>query len=249
MSITRFTALTLGALLPAGVFAQTPKDSIKPRFTIGSTQTLVGYARFSLPELDSRIAAAGLPRAASSAATVGIGADVRHGRALAGAGFQTMITRDHRDDDYRTRLSGNFSLFDFGYAVVRSRSIWVYPVVGIGATHMSVNVKARGDFSFDDGLANPAREISMSGLAALGHFGMLVERRFSRGESEMALALRVGAMRTLGSQSWMAEDSRIDGGPKTIRGTYARLSFSRPIRTRRDAALPIAGTVVQAVIR
>ena len=249
MSTTRSIALTLAILIPSAMAAQSSRDSIKPRFSVGSTQTMVGYTRFSLPDLDARIAGAGLPRVASSAMTVGIGADVRRGRALAGAAFQSMVTRDNKDASYRTRLGGNYSLFDFGYAVVRSASTSIYPIAGVGTTHMSVNVRARGDFSFDDGLENPTREISMSGVAALGHFGLLVERRFARGESEMAMALRVGAMRTLGSQSWTAEDSRIDGGPKTMRATYARLSFSRPIRSRRDAALPIAGAVVQSVIR
>lgn len=249
MSITLRLALTLTFLLPVAMVAQTPRDSIKPRFSVGSTQTIIGYTQFSLPDLDARVAAAGLPRIASSAITVGIGADVRRGRALAGAAFQSMITRDHRNDSYRTRLSGSYSLFDLGYAVVRARSTFIYPIVGVGATHMSINVKSRGDFSFDDGLDNPSREIHMTGVAPLGHYGMLVEQRFARGASEMAMTLRIGAIRTLGSPSWMAEDSRIDGGPKTIRGTYARLAFAKPIRTRRDAALPIAGTVVQSVIR
>lgn len=249
MSATRILALALTVAVSSAALAQTPKDSIKARFSVGSTQTMVGYTRFSLPDLDARVAAAGLPRVANSAITLGIGADLRRGRALAGAAYQSLITRDHKDDAYRTRLSGNYSLFDLGYAVVRSGSTSVYPIVGVGVTRMSVNVKSRGDFTFDEGLDSPAREISMSGMAPLGHFGMLVEQRFMRGESEMAMTLRVGAMRTLGSQAWRAEDSRIDGGPKGIRGTYARLAFSRPIRTRRDAALPIAGSVVQAVIR
>ena len=247
MSITRTLALAL--FLPAAILAQTPKDSIKPRFSVGSNQTIVGYARFSFPDLDARVAAAGLPRVANSAVTIGIGGDIRRGHALAGAAFQSMISRDHKDGAYRTRMSGSYSLFDIGYAILRSRSTFIYPIAGIGVTHMSVNVKSRGDFSFDDGLSNPAREISMSGLAPLGHFGVLVERRFTRGESEFAVALRIGEMRTLGSQSWTSEESRIDSGPKGIRGTYARLSFSKPIRARRDAALPIAGTVVQTMIR
>jgi hypothetical protein len=249
MQITRSLGLALTLVLSSAMSAQTPKDSVKPRFSVGSTHTIVGYTRFSLPDLDARMAAAGLPRIASSALTVGIGADIRRGRALAGAAFQSMVTRDHKDEAYRTRLSGNYSLFDLGYAVVRSRSTSIYPIIGIGTTHMSINVKSRGDFSFDDGLDSPTREVGMTGVTALGHVGMLVERRFARGESEMAMTLRVGAMRSLGSQSWMAEESRIDGGPKTIRGTYARLGFSKPIRTRRDAALPIAGTVVQSIIR
>jgi hypothetical protein len=220
------------------------------RFSVGTMQTMVGYAQFSFADLDSRFAAANLPRVASSAASIGIGADVRAGRALFGAGFQSLLTRNQTDAAFRTRMSGSYSLFDIGYALVTAPRIAIYPLVGIGATHVSVNVRERGDFSFDDGLHSPARELGMSGTAALVHTGILIEQRFTRPNgAEFALSIRAGLTRSIGRQTWQSDESRVNGGPSGVRGSYLRVGFSRPLTSRRDAVLPIAGTVLQTVLR
>lgn len=249
MRTLRPIALLLAALLPSAARAQLPTDSIKPRFSFGSSQVTAGYIRFAFPELDAKFAAAGLPGVAKSALTAGIAADVRRGRALFGAGYQSLVTRDHRDETYRTRTSGSFSLVDFGYAVVRAGGTSVYPVVGVGLSRLSLSVRERGDFAFDDGLAAPLRAIEMSGTAVVAHTGLIVERRMRRRGSEFAMNLRVGMTRSLGGQLWMSDESRVNGGPDKVRATYARLSFAKPIRSRRDAVMPIAGAALGSVLR
>ncbi len=253
MSPSRFATsifLTLSGLVSIAS-AQVPPaaDSVMPRFTIGSIQTSVGYVQFSFAELDSRFAAAGLPKAASAAATFGLGADVRTGRLLVGAGFQTMISRNQSDAAYRTRMSGSYGLLDLGFAALRTHGLTVYPLGGVGATRLSLNVKERGDFTFDDGLQRPTREMGLSGTTALVHTGLLVEQRFHARESEYAVSLRVGFARSVGSQAWRSDDSNVGNGPRGIHGSYMRLVFSKPLHTRRDALLPLAGSLVQAVIR
>jgi hypothetical protein len=249
MPTIRPIALLLAALLPSAARAQAPTDSIKPRFTFGSSQITLGYTRFSFPELDAKFAAAGLPGVAKSALTAGIAADIRRGRGLFGAGYQSLVTRDHSDATYRTRTSGSYSLVDFGWAVARAGGVSIYPIVGVGLSRLSVSVRERGDFAFEDGLAAPLRAIEMSGTAALAHTGLIIEQRLRRREAEYAISLRVGMTRTVGSQLWMSDESRVNGGPNNVRATYARLSFSRPIRSRRDAVMPIAGAALGAVLR
>jgi hypothetical protein len=254
MSSRRLTALVL--FIASSVFSssanaqqKSPTDSIVPRFTIGSTQMMLGYAHFGFADLDSRFAAAGLPKVAGNAATFGVGADLRSRRFLFGASIQSLLGRDNSDAAYRTHMSGSFSLFDVGAATVRRHGLTVYPLAGVGATHLSVNVKQRGDFAFDDGLQNPGREIALSGITALGHVGLLVEQRLKRGDSEYAITLRAGIMRSLGSQAWNSADSKVDNGPSGTRGSYLRLTFARPMHSRRDAVLPVVGTLAQTVIR
>jgi hypothetical protein len=238
---------------PLAAQSETRSDSSAPsaaRFSLGTIQTMVGYAQFSFADLDSRFAAAQLPKVASSAASIGLGADVRAGRALFGGGFQTLLTRNQTDAAFRTRMSGSYSLFDVGYALVAARRIAIYPLVGVGATHVSVNVRERGDFSFDDGLQRPARELGMSGTAALVHAGILIEQRFKRPSgTEFALSIRAGLTRSIGTQAWQSDESQVNGGPSGVRGSYLRIGFSRPLASRRDAVLPIAGTVLQTVLR
>jgi hypothetical protein len=228
---------------------KSPADSVSRRFTVGATQMTAGYVQFDFGDLDSRMAAAGLPRATSAAATIGFGGDVRKGRLLIGAGYQSLLTRNNANALYRTRISGSYGLVDVAYAVVGGRQLTVYPVVGVGATHLSINVKERGDFDFDDGLQRPGREISLSGIAPLVHTGILIERRIDRRGSEYSVSLRGGITRNIGTQSWASADNKVTDGPGGIRGSYVRLAVSKPIGRRRDSVLPIAGALVQTVVR
>jgi hypothetical protein len=246
------TALAmLGTMLASPSVAQNASpDSARARFSIGSAQTIAGMVHVTSSDLDRRLGAAGLPRAAASAATVGFGADLRAGRLLVGASWQSMLTRNQSDASYRTRLSGDYALFDVGFAALQSDAFSIYPMVGVGATRLSLGVKERGDFTFDDGLDRPGREISMSGTSALMHAGVLVQRQFVRKSgSRFALDVRAGITRSIGSQSWQSDENRVKDGPTGVRGSYVRIGFSKPLRSRRDAALPMAVTVLQTALR
>jgi hypothetical protein len=244
--------LAVAALLLIGSPARTTAQATdsSARFSVGSTQTMAGAVRFDFADLDARFAAAGLPKVANTAAAIGLGADVRAGRLLFGGGFQSLLTRNRTEIAYRTRMSGGYSLFDLGYAVVQTRRTSIYPVAGIGASHLSINVRALGDFSFDDGLHSPTRELGMSGTSAIAHYGVMAEQRFQRGKgSEFAFTLRAGMTRSFGSQAWQSDESRVTGGPSGARGSYVRLGFSKPLQRRSDAFLPMGATVIQTAVR
>lgn len=252
MSFNRFTAALLvamfGATAPAArCQSKSGNDSIPARFTIGATHAVAGMTNFEFPELDARIAAAGLPAVAHQTASLGIGSDIRLRRLLLGAGFQTLVTRDQLNDAYRTRLAGSYAMLDLGIIAIDVKRWSVTPFAGIGAAHISVNVRERGDFTFDEALARPARELGMSGLTAITHAGLQLTRRFSIDRGDFAIAVRGGVLRSVGSQAWTSDANRVEGGPAGLRGSYVRLMFSRPIRTRRDALVPAAGAVLQTV--
>jgi hypothetical protein len=124
----------------------------------------------------------------------------------------------------------------------------VYSLLGVGAAHLSLNIKELGDISFDDALQSPS-EMGLSGTAALMHTGLLVERTFDRKGSQLALALRVGIAKSVGDQRWDSDENRVSNGPVGMRGSYMRLALSRPIGRRRDSVLPMAATLVQALAR
>jgi hypothetical protein len=224
-------------------------DTTTARFTIGSTQVGAGYIKFDFADLDTRMTAAGLPRAASAAVTLGLNSDIRYGSMLLGIGFQTLVTQQHSDATYKTSLSGRYTMVDIGVAAVNTKRWSVYPIAGLGATSMSVYVREQGEFTFDEGLARPSRQLGMSGLGALGHAGLLVERRLYRDEAEYAIALRAGMTRGFGSQAWMSDMGKVSGGPSGLRGAYVRLALSRPMRHRRDAIGTGIGTLAQVAIR
>jgi hypothetical protein len=89
----------------------------------------------------------------------------------------------------------------------------------------------------------------MSGLGALGHGGLLIERVLRRGNNEYAIALRAGVTRGFGSQAWISDMGKVSGGPTGLHSSYVRLAFSRPMRHRRDAISTGVGTLAQVAIR
>jgi hypothetical protein len=253
MTRTALFTATVAALVGSAPMAlgqtKATGDSLTPRFSIGSTQMITGFVRFRFPELDSRIAAAGLPRVGGSAAGFGLGTDLRMRRLLIGGGFQTLLPRAQSDELYRSRMSGSHTLADLGYALVNNSAWSVYPLGGVGVTHLSLSLSERGEFTFDEGLRRPARKMSLSGTAALLHAGLVIEHRFRRGDREYAMSLRGGITRSVGRPLWLSEGSTVDDGPSGIRSSYLRVSFSRPIRRRTDGILQLAATALQAVVR
>ena len=249
MTRTSLIIALLASTLGSAAHAEAPADSVKPTFSLGSTHMALGFARHNLSSLNARMAAAGLPTAASSTPTIGIGADIRSNRLMLGATYQSLLTRNRSAAGHRTRSSGSVSLFDAGFAVVKTRRLAVYPLVGIGAAHLSLNIKELGDLSFDDALLGPSREMGLSGTAALMHTGLLVERTFDRKKSQMVISLRAGMSKSIGNQRWDSDENRVSDGPVGLRGSYVRLALLRPIGRRRDSMMPMAATLVQALAR
>ncbi len=221
-------------------------DSSKARFTLGSTQTMAGFIQLDFTDLNARLAAAGLPIPASGTATIGIGSDLRSGRWMFGAAWQSVIARSASDAAHRTRMSGSLSLFDMGFAVIQRENFSAYHIVGLGATHATVGFKTLGDFSFNDGLDHPERELTVSGTTALVHAAMLVECRFHRESgAEFAMSFRMGVLQSIGHQSWGSAENSVTGGPTGVRGSYLRIALSKPMGSKREAILPILTTIVQ----
>ncbi|MEP7382110.1 MAG: hypothetical protein ABI910_10515 [Gemmatimonadota bacterium] len=253
MWLTSRTALLLVALCshaPMTVAQSTAAaDSSKPHFSIGSTQTMLGYLRLDAAALQARFTSAGIPGSASGALTVGLGVDIRSGRILLGAGGQSILASSRSNATFRTRSSGNVGQLDLGVLALRTKRLSIYPLVGVGIAHVSVDIVARGDFAFDDGLAHPARQIGLSNRAPIWNAGILVEQRLQLGGRAYAVSVRAGIVRSAGAGRWESAESTVHDGPSGMRGSYARVGFSRPLRRRRDAALPLAATLAQTMLR
>ncbi len=234
---------------PAVTQPVTVADSTRPRFTIGSTETMLGYARFSLPELDHRFVTAGLPKMASATMTVGFGVDLRAGRFLIGAGVQSLLARSESGATYRTRSSGSQSQFDVGFAAIQTPRLSIYPVFGVGVANLAVNVKERGDFAFNDGIAHPFREIGLSGTTALAHTGILLERRLLLRGSAYSISVRFGINHGVGTRRWGSAESRVTDGPSGMRSSYTRIGFARPLGSRRAAVLPLAAILARSAVQ
>jgi hypothetical protein len=230
--------------LPLAVGAQT---SPAP-FSLGAARAIGGFTSLNVDDLNRRLAAAGLPRVASDAATVGLGSDVRIGSLILGGAWQSILSRTLDTPAYRSRISGSFALLDAGWIMARHAGMIVYPLAGIGAAGTSIAIDQRDDFTFDDGLAHPGRGLRVNGSTFLYQLGLGAEQQLKLGRP-LAISMRVGMMRNIGAQGWSSEWETVRQGPRGYRGTYAQIAFATPLQSRREAAMPMAGAALRVAQR
>lgn len=70
------------------------------------------------------------------------------GRLVIGGGWQTILPRTTTSDDYRARSSGDMASLDVGAILLRGRRGAIFPLAGVGATHLAIRIDRRGDFCF-----------------------------------------------------------------------------------------------------
>lgn len=214
----------------------------------GLTVTGGGVVTLDVADLNARLARSGLPRIASTAAMVGLRADLRLGRLVVGGGWQTILPRTSASEAHRSRSSGDMATIDAGAIVMRGSRGALYSLAGVGATHLAIRIDRRGDFRFDDGLAHPERGMEITGTTFQYHAGIGAEWR-PTATSGFMLTARAGLLRGLGSQRWTAGMEEVSGGPNAMRGSYLTVGIARALDRPRNAVLPIAGAVLRMARR
>lgn len=212
-------------LTPAAAQNASAPDSAKGPSVVVAPRLVVGYTDFNLDDLNSRLSAAGLPLVPTRGAALGLGADVRMGRMLLGAGWQSMIGRTSRTEPYETMFTGGVATLSAGVVMLNTGSVIAYPIVGLGGRFLTVSVREREDFSFDDGLSQPRRAVDLTGASLLYDLGAGAEWRVSRAWP-ISMTLRGGVLRNIGAEHWFAESGEVHGGPREARGMYVQLGVS-----------------------
>ncbi len=244
------TALRIPALvatavaLTAASAAAQPGDSTRAKPIVGAAQTSVGYAWLGAAGLNAQLRGAGLATMSTGAATVGISADMRFRHFLVAGGWQSIVPATVSNSSYRTRVTGDIASLDVGAFVLRGSRGALFVLAGAGARNLGIRVERRGPVSFDDALLNPGRGMDLTGTSLLTHAGVGGEwRPLSRFEA--TLSVRAGLVRGASPQEWMGAFDDVAGGPDNVRGSYVSIGLSSPLRSRRNAVLPMVGTLLR----
>jgi len=138
-------------------------------------------------------------------------------------------------DNWMTKLSTNSATLDAGYAVLETRSFMAYPMVSLGVRQSHLHMEQRGDFSYDDALQDPSRGVTLSSMTGLVQASFTAEQRMSvRKLGRISLAATLGVARPFGGSNTIAGESRVSSTPSQTSGTYFRLSFGKPMGSRRE---------------
>ena len=202
-----------------------------------------GWQNLDLGNLNGALTEAGYPAFDEGVFTVGgfgLGSSVRF---LIGGEGHGLITNEETtaEGTFRTRLSGGYGLFTVGYLAAQGPRWDVYPLVGVGAGGLTMEIVERSSPTFDDVLDEPARSSRLTTGGFLASLGVGADLRFGsphdwrdeddeddeEGEGGLLLGLRAGWLWSPGDWQWELDElNDVAGGPETnLTGFYIRVSL------------------------
>lgn len=155
----------LALLVARGAAAQGEAPSREPASTsMGGGYFMIGLRWLDMGPLSDRLQAAGYSAPGERFLSLGGGGHGIQGRwLLGGEGHGLSQQGDEiRRDDLRAKISAGYGLFRAGYLLLARRDVSVYPMAGIGGAGMSLSISRQQDATFDEVLAEPLREVSLS---------------------------------------------------------------------------------------
>ena len=161
--------------------------------------------------------------------TLGGGGHVVIGRLVLGGEGHGFSGKSSANGRYKIALSGGCGFFNLGYVLYSGKGLQVYPLCGLGAGSITLNITDRRTASFEDVLNDPGRSARLSTSGFLLNLGLQAEKFIgfgsrSRGEGGLVIGVRAGYMFAPVKGGWELEKIEIDGGPGTaFAGPYIRL--------------------------
>jgi hypothetical protein len=219
--------------------AATPGNAPAPPVPVLSGQPEAGGGGFAmggvrwlnLTSINNRMRSEGYPEFGRNYFTVGGGGQVVYHRFVIGGEGNAVLPFDgsRNTASSRQRLSGGFGLFRFGYAVIDTGSFRVFPLVGFGYGGMTLNLSRKGDSTFGDVLANPAREASMTAGGLLLDAGLGADYRiaFSKARRHtgfFSFGVRGGYLFVPYTTDWSMSGGKVADGPALgLSGPYVQM--------------------------
>ena len=154
---------------------------------------------------------------------------IRNKIIIGGEGY-ALMGDEVSNNTYEVSISGGYGFFDVGYIVYSAKTFRIYPLIGLGAGGLDLEiVKKESSLSFDDTLKSPQRIADLSTGAfllnlALGADYLLPFAEDKAGRGGLVLGIRVGYIFAPYKSDWEMEGLDISDGPELgITGPYLRI--------------------------
>lgn len=238
-------AATLGiaTLVRPAVAQQAPSDSGQA-WDSGSVALRVGTAHLGISELNQLMARNGRGSLPSDVATIGFTAHRRLGRFVLAGEADWALPRSRSDNGMRSALSQQSFSVGVGLVIVEVGGISIFPVGSVGLRRAALSMQEIGDFTFDEGLANPGRGVEMSSLGGIARTGLTAERRFAFGRTgPFSISVEGGVARPFGGTWTTAGENRVTAVPGEKSGSFFRLGIGRPLGKGTDFGGRLGGLI------
>ncbi|TVP73308.1 MAG: hypothetical protein EA352_12050 [Gemmatimonadales bacterium] len=189
----------------------------------------MGLNDADLGELNEVLLQSGLPTFDGRMLAIGGGGFAVRGRTLmlGGEGYG-LITSDNVAGGRDYRLGGGYGLFQIGYLGEVTSGFDLFPLAGIGAGGMTLDVGPEGrPGEFDEVLADPDRESRLTRGGILVSAGAGARYRFGGTRSGgPTLGVRAGYLFQPWSTNWQLGGNTVANGPdSSLEGFYLRVTI------------------------
>lgn len=233
--VSSFALALSGAVVPADTTAP-PKTMRAPSWSVGGAYLRFGTTRLGVGALNDVLTRNGRPAFAEAASMAGFSAHARFGRLMLGATGETSLPHRRVAGGWFSQLSAGLATFDAGVAVYQSHGTLVAPMASIGVRRTGLRLEQQGEFTYDDGVAHPARGVTLSSRSGVTQAGLLLEQRFRAPRvGQLAVSAQVGVSAPFGGASTFAGENRVGQSPTLQSGGYARIAIGKPIARRGEA--------------
>lgn len=207
---------------------------------------MVGGVGFDLDGLNVALRGRGFEEVSGNMVSIGGGGHVLLGRWIVGGeGFGLMPREsDTQSGDWRARVSGGGGVVNLGYTVIRVGGTSVYPLIGVGAGALSLEMSERSSPTFDQVMANPGRGSSLTQVTMLVQPAIGLDHFVPVGNADGVLAgfvvgIRAGYTFAPTTSDWYLDTMRIPGGPtQGMEGAFLRVVIGGGARSLpRDAGV------------
>jgi hypothetical protein len=191
---------------------------------------MIGVQYMDLEDLNIALLDRGYPDFDETFLTLGGGGFAVRNRVLIGGEGHGLLQSQQTSPNgaLRTGLFAGYGMFNVGYQVVRSRSLALYPLLGIGGGGTTLLIRERATVSFDDVLRDPGRSSSLTKGALLvgGAVGGDWFLPFGSARGGLILGFRAGYTYAPLDAEWRMDGTDVAGGPSAeLTGPYVRFSI------------------------
>jgi hypothetical protein len=193
----------------------------------GAGYFMLGANSTDIAGLNAALMASGYSAHPRRFFSLGGGGHVVIGRLVLGGEGQTLVGRNAGNPTHQTTLRGGFGFFNLGYVIFSGEEFRVYPVAGIGAGGIDLEIAERGTASFGEILENPGRSSKLSSSGFLLNVAVGAEKIVRLGGGRrggLILGIRAGYVVAPVKGGWELDKSEIAGGPGiSLQGPYIRV--------------------------
>ena len=233
MTKIRSRTAALAALLALAASADAGAAQLRPGSRMPGSNTErafrmyveAGYAQMDLDGLNERLASLEEPYSPVSEdmAVFGFGLHGRLNRFILGgeAAIQASIEEAEAGDERKAEMSGFNASALLGFSLLQTDGFDFYPLVQLGYAAATIEVSERGDPTWDEVLADPGRQSTLSAGTFYGAGGVGLDYTFRNG---FFMGLRGTYAYTPPADGWTEETGNVLGGPEVdLSGPSVRL--------------------------